>query len=296
MLNNRESRIYKVTAVGSVVNALLVAFKFLAGIIGHSSAMIADAVHSLSDFVTDIIVILFVRISGKPQDRDHDYGHGKYETLATVIIGLILAGAGIALCVSGLIKVIGFFKGEVIPLPNGWALAAAILSIVLKEALFHYTRRVADVVNSSALRANAWHHRSDALTSVAALVGIGGAMLLGPRWTVLDPLAAVLVSAFIIKAAVGLMIPAMGELLEKSLSENDKALISSLIESTPGVVSFHRLRTRRIGSSAAIEFHIKMPGQTSLTDAHNVASEIEHRIRSRFGPATIVTIHMEPAS
>lgn len=190
MAEKREKEIYRVTLAGSVVNLLLLAFKFVAGFVGHSSAMIADAVHSLSDFITDVIVIVFVRIAGKPVDEDHEYGHGKYETLASVIVGIMLAVVGVGLAVNGVEKTIAFFKGEPLESPGMIALVAALLSILAKEVLYQYTVIRGRKLNSPALVANAWHHRSDAMTSIATLIGIGGAMLLGQRWNVLDPLAA----------------------------------------------------------------------------------------------------------
>lgn len=292
---NREHKIYQVTLAGSIVNFLLVVFKFFAGIVGRSSAMIADAVHSLSDFVSDIVVLLFVRISGKPQDADHDYGHGKYETLAAVIIGLMLGVVGFGIMYNGVSAVYGVYAcGELLAPPNYWALSAAALSIMLKEAMYWYTVVWGQRLDSAALRANAWHHRSDAFTSVATLIGIGGAMVLGERWRILDPLAAVVVSVFIIVAAYRLMKPGIDELLEKSLGDVEKRQITEILTQTPGVVRIHRLCTRRIGTRAAIEVHLKMDANLRLKDAHDIASEAERRLRAEFGPQTHISIHMEP--
>lgn len=294
MEHSREKEIYKVTVACSAVNALLVVFKFVAGVLGHSSAMIADAVHSLSDFITDVVVIVFVRIAGKPADADHDYGHGKYETLAAVIVGLFLGLVGIGLGIGGVEKTVAFFKGVPQESPNWLAFSAALLSLVLKEWSYRYTMTVARRVDSPALVANAWHHRSDAFTSVAALAGIGGAMLLGPAWTFLDPLAAIIVCLFIIKSAYDLLRPALDELLEKSLPAADKERIAEVITSTPGVLAFHRLCTRRIGVRTAIDVHIKMDGRLSLSEAHDIASAAERRLKEALGENTVVNIHMEP--
>lgn len=257
--------------------------------------MIADAVHSLSDLISDAIVLAFVRISGKPEDTDHDYGHGKYETLASVLVGVLLGLAGIALCVDAVNRAAAFLRGVALPAPNGWALSAAIVSIALKEVLFRYTAVCGRRLDSPALTANAWHHRSDAFTSVATLVGIGGAMLLGEKGRVLDPLAALVVSGFILYAAYGLIRSGIDELLEKSLSAEEKSRIAAIVMSTPGVVKFHRLRTRRIGSHRAVELHIKMPGEYTLRRAHEIASEVERRLKREFGDNTHVAIHMEPS-
>ncbi len=290
----REAGIYRVTLVGSVVNLLLLVFKFVAGILGHSAAMLADAVHSLSDFVTDIIVIVFVRISSKPEDEGHDYGHGKYETLATAIIGLILLFVGFGILWNGATSIWDFWQGGELKEPGMLALWAALASILFKELLYQYTVLKGRRLNSQAVVANAWHHRSDALSSIGTAVGIGGAILLGEQWLVLDPLAAVVVSLFIMKVAIQLLVPCVEELLEKSLPAEVEEKIKQEILSFPGVTSPHHLRTRRIGSSYAIEVHIRMDGQITLEKAHHTATAIENRLKSEFGNRTYINIHVEP--
>ena len=291
---SREKSIYRVTWIGSLVNFLLMAFKFVAGIVGHSSALVADAVHSLSDFATDIVVIVFVRISGKPEDEDHRYGHGKYETLATAIIGLALFAVGIGLLVGGATKVADVINGAILPAPSMVALIAAAVSIVSKEILYRYTVRVGKNLNSQAVVANAWHHRSDAFSSIGTLVGVGGAIFLGGKWRILDPIAAIVVSTFIIKVAIYLIKPCIDELLERSLPAETEKQILDIITSFPEVSSPHHLRTRRIGNHIAIEVHIRMDGQISLSDAHTVATEVERCLKEEFGPDTHIGIHMEP--
>lgn len=290
----RVKGIYRVTIVGSVVNLLLVVFKFVAGLLGSSSAMIADAVHSLSDFVTDIVVIVFVNISGKPEDEDHRYGHGKYETLATVIIALALFAVGVGILVDGAKDVAAVVNGAVLPAPSMIALIAAALSIVAKELLYRYTAHVGRKLDSQAVVANGWHHRSDAFSSIGVLVGIGGAMLLGEKWRVLDPLAAIVVSAFIIKVAVDLIKPCLDELLERSLPAEVEQEIEQIILSEEGVTSPHHLRTRRIGNRYAIEVHIRMDGNLTLAEAHRITTAVEQKLKSRYGSATHVGIHTEP--
>lgn len=290
----REAGIYRVTLVGSVVNLLLLVFKFVAGILGHSAAMLADAVHSLSDFVTDIIVIVFVRISSKPEDEGHDYGHGKYETLATAIIGLVLLFVGFGILWNGATSIWDFWQGGELKEPGMLALWAALVSILFKELLYQYTVLKGRRLNSQAVVANAWHHRSDALSSIGTAVGIGGAILLGERWLILDPLAAVVVSLFIMKVAIQLLVPCVEELLEKSLPAEVEEKIKQEILSFPGVTSPHHLRTRRIGSSYAIEVHIRMDGQITLEEAHHTATAIENRLKSEFGSRTYINIHVEP--
>lgn len=291
---SREQEIYRVTIIGSIVNLLLLIFKFVAGIFGRSSAMIADAVHSLSDFITDIIVILFVRISAKPADSTHGYGHGKFETLASAIIGCVLLGVGIGILVNGAKSIIGVFCGEVLPAPSMVALIAAAVSIVLKEVLYQYTVFKGRGLGSQAVITNAWHHRSDAFSSIGTLLGIGGAIFGGERWRVLDPLAAVVVSFFIVKVAISILKASLDELLEHSLPEAVEHEIQQIILSVDGVSSPHHLRTRRIGNNYAIEVHIRMNGALSLCDAHNATTVVEDRLKARFGENTIVTIHAEP--
>lgn len=290
----REKGIYKITIIGSAVNFLLLVFKFFAGIVGHSAAMLADAVHSLSDFITDIIVIVFVRISNKPEDKGHDYGHGKYETLATAIIGILLLGVGFGIFWNGATAIYGFLHGEPLEAPRMLALIAALVSIVLKEALYRYTVIKGRKLNSQAVIANAWHHRSDALSSIGTAVGIGGAILLGPRWRVLDPVAAVVVSFFIMKVSVQLLIPCVDELLEKSLPDDVEKEIEQTALSFPGVSQPHHLRTRRIGSYYAIELHVRMDGKITLEEAHHTATAIENKLKEMFGKGTHVGIHVEP--
>ncbi|MCF0255095.1 cation diffusion facilitator family transporter [Bacteroides heparinolyticus] len=290
----REREIYRVTIVGSIVNFLLLVFKFFAGIAGHSAAMLADAVHSLSDFITDIIVILFVRLSAKPEDEGHDYGHGKYETLATAIIGIFLVFVGFGIFWNGASSIYRFFQGETLQEPGRIALMGAIASIIFKEILYQYTAFKGRKLNSQAVIANAWHHRSDAFSSIGTALGIGGAILLGDQWRILDPAAAVIVSFFIMKVAVGLLIPCVDELLEKSLPSEVEEKILETILSFPGVTSPHHLRTRRIGSYCAIEVHVRMDGQISLEEAHKTATKVENKLKELFGKGTLINIHVEP--
>lgn len=290
----REKEIFRVTIWGGIINVVLLVVKFAAGIFGHSAAMIADAVHSLTDFATDVVVLIFVHLGNKPADRDHDYGHGKYETLATAIIGTSLLAVGVLIFCSGAGKTWRAIQGEMLPSPGKVALVAAVASIVLKEWAYRFTVKVGKRCQSEAVVANAWHHRSDALSSVGTMIGIGGAILLGNRWTVLDPLASIVVSVFIVRAAWQLMMESMKELTEASLSDEDEAVIMHIAASEPGVSEVHNLRTRRVGNRIAIEMHARMLGSTPLVEAHLHATAIEHRIKEHFGPDTLVSIHLEP--
>ena len=291
----RERRIYRVTIVGSVVNLALLLFKFAAGILGRSAAMLADAVHSLSDFVTDVIVLLFVRISNKPQDKDHDYGHGKYETLATALIGIILFFVGLGIFWNGARSIWAFVRGETLEAPGILALVAALLSIVTKEILYRYTVIVGRREQSQAVIANAWHHRSDALSSVGTAVGIGGAILLGDNWRVLDPVAAVVVSIFIVKVAWEMVVPCANELMEQSLPEQTEREIEEILLSFPGVTEPHNLRTRRVGNNCAIDVHVRMDGNLTLHQSHETTRTMEQRLRELLGEGTFINIHVEPA-
>lgn len=293
-MDHREREITRVTFIGSIVNATLVALKLIAGIWGRSSALVADGIHSLTDFITDVIVLVFVKLSGKPRDKVHSYGHGKFETLATLIIGVFLTVAGIGLMVSGVRKIISSLNGEMLPEPTWLAFAVATASIVVKEILYRYTVKVGRKVESDATIANAWHHRSDAISSLGTMAGIGGAILLGDDWRILDPLAAVLVSIFIIKSGYDIIRPAINELLEGALPEKQSAEISELIGSVNGVRGFHNLRTRKIGNAIAVDVHVKMDGKLLLEEAHDIATLVEEKIRDRFGKESIVNIHMEP--
>lgn len=280
--------------MGSVTNLLLLLFKFVAGIVGHSTAMIADAVHSLSDFGTDVIVIFFVRISGKPQDKDHDYGHGKYETIATVLIGGVLLFVGISLFKDNLITIWQFFHGVALPKPGMIALIAALASIVSKEILFRYTLMKGEKLQSNAVVANAWHHRSDALSSIGTAVGIGGAVLLGEGWSVLDPIAALVVSVFIVKVSIKLLVPGVSELTEASLPDAVEKDIERIILSFPEVSDPHKMRTRRIGNYCAVDVHIRMDKTMTLDKVHDITVSIERELRRELGDKTLISIHVEP--
>ena len=294
MKSDREKRATRVTLYGAAINIILVIFKLIAGILGQSAAMIADGIHSLSDLLTDAVVIIFMKLSSRPQDEDHDYGHGKYETLATAIIGMALFVVGLGICYGGAVKIWAALQGQQLGQPGWIALIAALLSIALKEWCFQFTVRTGRAIQSETVVANAWHHRSDALSSVGTAIGIGGAIALGPSWAVLDPIAAVIVSVLIAITAWKLMANALGELLEKSLPKAMEKDIEHTVTEDPKLSDIHHLRTRRIGSHIAIEMHVRMPGDLTLVQAHQLVSSAEKRLRDRFGQGTFISIHMEP--
>ena len=294
MADQRTHTIYRVTLLGMFLNIVLFAFKLVAGIVGRSGAMVADAVHSASDFATDIVVLLFVRISAKPRDDDHDWGHGKYETLASLIIGVVLLAVGVELLVESVEKISAVVAGEVLPRPGIIAIIAAAVSIIAKEALYQYSMRVGRKLDSPSVIANAWHHRSDALSSIGSLLGIGCAYFLGEKWRIADPIAAIVVAALIMKVAINLCRTAIAELLEKSLPAEVEEEILAIISATPNVHKPHNLRTRSIGSNISIEVHIRVDGSMTVHASHEISRDIEQRLRNRFGQQTAVAIHIEP--
>ena len=291
---DRQREIYKVTLVGGAVNVVLLVFKFVAGILGHSAAMVADAVHSLSDFVTDVVVIAFVHISGKPKDKSHDYGHAKYETLAMTVIGVALLAVAVGIVYSGVVKIAAWAGGAQLAAPGTLALWAALLSVALKEGVYRYSMVKARQLESQAVEANAWHHRSDALSAIGTAVGIGGAIVLGQRWTVLDPVASVVVGLFIVKVSIELLRRGIGDLMEQSLPDEVEEEILHLAGSVDGVTMPHDLRTRRLGNHYAIELHVLMDPDITLREAHDKASEVEALLRLHYGRETHIAVHVEP--
>ena len=293
-MNDRKQQINRVTLWGAAVNLLLTACKIMAGVCGRSAAMIADGVHSLSDLLSDAVVLIFTHISSKDKDHDHRFGHGKFETMATVIISLILIVVGAKLMSNGIKSIIACINGEVLPRPGFIALAAAVVSIVSKEILYQWTAAVGRKTGSTAVMANAWHHRSDALSSIGALLGIGGAIILGDRWTILDPITSCVISIAIIVVAVKMALPSLAELLETSLPEEIEKEIMDIASSVPGVNDIHELKTRRNGMSFIIDAHVVVNPDMTVVEAHDIATNVEEALCSRFGNETQTSIHIEP--
>ncbi len=283
-----------VTMVGFWTNAFLSVIKVLAGVLGKSQAMLADGIHSMSDFLTDIVVIVGFKLTERPEDEDHTYGHGKYETLATVFISIMLVVAAVGIFKSGLDNVIFVIKGGVLPKPSYVPLIVAALSIVSKEVLFRYTLKKGEAINSGALKANAWHHRSDAMSSIGTFIGIGGAVFLGQKFTILDPIASLAVGVLIVKVAIEVFKPAMNELLESALPASDMDYIREVLEKTQGILEFHEIRARKLGNRVAIECHMMVDPQMNITQAHNIATKVERTLFDNFGEQSIITIHIEP--
>ncbi|MBF4695722.1 cation diffusion facilitator family transporter [Fusibacter ferrireducens] len=292
----RSQQAKKVTLVGFWANAGLSLLKLVAGILGRSNAMIADGVHSLSDFLTDIIVIIGFKLTEKPEDHDHNYGHDKYETLATVMVSIALLVAAIGIFKSGMGNIMKVVRGETIHQPGVIALAAAVISILVKEILYRYTIKIGNEINSGAVKANAWHHRSDAFSSIGTMIGIGGAIVLGEKWAILDPIASLAVSVLIVKVAVEIFLPAINELLETSLDPEEMEWVKNVLRKEAGVVGFHEVRARKLGNKTAVEFHIMVDPLINITDAHDISTDIEDTLKDKFGENSIVTVHIEPYS
>lgn len=291
---DREKKAARVTWVGFFTNLILSAAKIVAGVVGRSSAMVADGIHSLSDFVTDFIVIIFIKISAKNEDSDHPYGHGKFETFATMLISFALFIVAIGIFYSGSIKIYEVLNGRTIERPTYLALVMAAVSIVVKEGLYWYTIIIGRKIDSPAVIANGWHHRSDAFSSIGTLIGISGAMFLGERWRILDPITSVIVGIFIIGVAYKLARPSIQELLEMSLPQEIEQKIEQKIQATPGVITFHHLRTRKNGNAFIIDMHIKVDARSSIVEAHDIATHVENNLKAAFGKHTQVNVHIEP--
>ena len=295
MTKTRTQKAQQVTWIGAIINVILSAYKILAGFFGNSSAMIADGMHSLSDLVTDVIVVIFFRISDAEKDDRHPYGHGKFETFSTFLIALVLFCVGLGIFYGGASKIVSVIQGETLQKPEMIAFWAALISIVCKEGLFRYTKIVGKQINSQAIIANAWHHRSDAFSSIGVAIGIAGAIFLGDKWVVLDPIAGVVVSFFIMKTAIELSLPSVRELMETSLPKETVNKIETLILSDSEVKSFHKLRSRKIGEAFVVDVHIQLDNTISLVQAHNIAGALSQRIREEFGGKAQINIHTEPS-
>ncbi len=293
-MKSRTHIAQKATWRGFIINLFLSIGKLVAGIIGHSTAMIADAVHSFSDSGTDIVVLGFVRVSERESDQNHKYGHGKFETFATLLISFALLFIGIGICWSGIQNIIKSLSGQLLVKPSNMVLAAAFISIIIKEWLYQYTLKVGKSINNQAVIANAWHHRSDALSSIGTFLGVGGAIFLGEKWRILDPMAGMIVSFLIIHIAIKIGLPSAKELMEAALPDEIENEILLIVNKTPGVKGSHRLKTRKIGNIYAIDIHIKMDGELSLTESHDIATAVEQKLYKKFGNKTHINIHMEP--
>lgn len=291
----RTIKAVRITWTGIIVNLILTSFKFVAGFVGHSTAIIADAVHSLADFATDIVLLLGFRVVNKPIDKTHDYGHGKVETLMSLIMGGGLIIVGLNILWGASVKIFREFKGIQIMQPGWIAFIAAFLSVIFKEWLYRITLQVGKEINSQAVIANAWEHRSDVFVSLAAMFGIGGAIVLGGEWHILDPIAAIVVSLLIIKVAVPIAFGSLNDLMECSLSDEAENEITQTILSVHGVKNPHEMKTRKIGNNVAIDVHIEVDKGLNVAEAHEVATNVEQKLKATYGEETYVSVHIEPS-
>ena len=279
--------------MGMMSDICLSALKITTGFIGHSSAILADGIHSISDTVTDALVYTMVRLSGKGFDERYRYGRGKFETLAAFLISIILVVVALGLMTEGVKDVWTALHGGTLERPHLLALVVGIIAVIIKEGLYHYTRIKGHKTGSSALKAYAWHHRADALSTAATLLGVAGAMFLGEQWRVLDPLAAIAVSVLILVLAYRMGRPAVEELLEVSLPKDEQDRIAAIVNGTPGVKAFHNLRTRRNGSLRVVDIHIKVDGDMSVNESHSITRTIEQKLTEALGEV-LTNIHVEP--
>lgn len=290
-----DTRIYSVTMKGVVTNTLLTLFKIVAAFLGHSAAMLADAIHSLSDLATDCIVLLMTKFGRTSGDDSHDYGKGKYGTMAALVTGICIGIVGLWLCHHGVSVAIRAIRGEALERPGYIALIAALVSILVKEWLYRTTMPVATQTGSKMVAGNAWHHRSDAISSIGTFIGIFCAMFFGVRWRLVDPITSVVVSVFIIRIAWLLISDSVRDLLERSLPAEIEAEIARLAEEEPEVSSVRRVLSRRVGQSLAMELLVTMPGALSVTEAHQHALNIEQRLKQHYASMAHVGIHIQPS-
>lgn len=289
-----ESKIEKIavrTAVVTIIfNALLTAFKFLAGFLGHSLAMVSDAIHSASDVLSTVIVIIGIKISAKAADKDHEFGHERYECVAAIILAVLLFATGAGIGYSGVMNIIdGSYKTA--QLPDYLAMSAAIVSIVVKEAMFWYTWVAAKKTNSGALKADAWHHRSDALSSVGSLIGIVGAMCGVP---ILDSIAAIVICLLILKAAISIFIDAINKMTDKACDSKTEAEIRDFIASCEGVKNVDSLMTRLFGNRIYVVVEIACDENLLLKSAHDIAEAVHDGVEKNFPLVKHVTVHVNP--
>ena len=294
MGHTNARKIRRAVGIGCIVNAVLMVLKMVTGHYGHSDALVADGFHSLNDFAADLIMLMFVGISFRGPDSRYSYGYGKFETFSTFLMSSFLIIVSLIIGYEGIESLVGYSRGMELEQPDIWTVIVVLFAMAAKEGLYHFYSSAGKKAGSKALVANAWHHRSDALSSMATLVGIAGAMFLGDQWRILDPIAAMVVSVFIVVVAVKIGRPAVAELLERSLPADVVEGMYRVIGSTPGVRAFHRFASRHNGNRMIVDFHIKVDPDISVVGGHHIASEVEHRLKEHYGQAVTATIHVEP--
>lgn len=291
LTNEQRTKIAMRTSwISLAANAVLSVFKFLAGFFGRSAAMISDAVHSASDVFSTVVVMIGVKISGKEEDDDHPYGHEKLESIAAMLLATVLAVTGLAIGKSAVETVIeGDFQKLAVPtlLP----LIAAVISIIVKEGMFWYTRSAAKKTSSDALMADAWHHRSDSLSSIGSLIGILGARMGLP---ILDPLAGLIICVFILKAAWDILNDALNKVVDKALDPKTVELMKEAILEDFNIIALDQIKTRQFGSKCYVDIEIRADGSITLTEAHKIAENVHHKIESRFPNVKHCMVHVNP--
>jgi cation diffusion facilitator family transporter len=290
IITSREAYVRKITWIGLLINLTLACIKFAAGYFGRSQALIADAIHSLTDTTTDVAVIAGSHFWSRPPDESHPYGHRRLETLVTVFIGLMLAAAGVGI---GWNAVSTLREND--PTSPGWiALCAAMVSIITKEVLYRWTAKAGKKSKSTALAANAWHHRTDAISSIPVLIAVGGALIF-PAWSFLDLVGAVVVSIFVLHAAMKIVWPGISELIDAGAPQDIQKKITDIACSNQGVEEVHKVRTRYISTSILIDMHIVVDGSISVRVGHAIADEVENKIIDRIPNAMEVVVHVDPS-
>lgn len=289
--------IQRVTWIGFFSNILLAVTKFLAGVFGHSQVLIADAVHSMSDLATDVAVLVGSRYWDQPADNEHPYGHAKLETLVTLLIGAALAVVGFELVSNAITTLYGmiFENPETQEIPNFWALSAAIFSILLKEWLFYITASAGKKAHSAATVANAWHHRSDALSSIPAALAVGATLFLGKDYAFLDPIGTIVVGLMIFYTAFLIIRPTFNSLMDASGGADLTNRISNEVLSIKGVQGVHKIRTRPLGAALyGVDLHVQVDPNMNVRDAHVLSHQIQNELRTRFSEIVDTTVHVEP--
>lgn len=288
----KEKIVRRVSVVGIGGNVVLSAFKLFAGIFGHSTAMISDAVHSLSDVFATFIAMIGVRLSERGADKEHPYGHERFECVASIILSIVLLATGLLIGYTGLKTILTPGASQNIEIPGVISLVAAIVSIVVKEAMFRYTMVNAKKIQSSAFAADAWHHRSDALSSIGALIGIGGALL---GWPILDPIASIVICLFILKVAIDIFRDAMEKMVDKACPEEYEQQLRECIMEQEKVLGIDLLRTRIFGEKVYVEAEILLDGKMTLNESHAVAEDVHAHIEKSFSNVKHIIIHVNPA-
>lgn len=293
--NQSAATIRRVVKIGCAVNALLMALKLCAGYLGHSDALVADGFHSLNDLAADIIMLVFVGISYRKPDEKYSYGYGKFETFSSFLISSVLVVVACLIIREAVESLIGYFQGEVLPQPDIWTFVVVLFAMACKEGLFRFYSAAGRKAGSKALKANAWHHRSDALASVATLIGVTFSHFFGEGFRVLDPIASLVIAVFILVPAFRILRPAFAELMERSLPENERKKALELVSKIPNVKDVEYLRARRNGHKYVFDFGIKTDASLSVAQCSHLTDEIRQALTDAFCPHVILSVNYSPA-